>query len=76
MIKIHFYSVSLKIKLILFMKTCNLKFPTLYTFTENMQYIDERTEYVFVFINLVSISSICRKSGWITLWPSIVLVVC
>lgn len=37
MIKIHFYSVLLKTKEFLFMKTCNLEFPTVYTFNDNMQ---------------------------------------
>lgn len=76
MIEIHFYSVALKIKFILFMKTYNLEFSIVYIFNENMQYIDKRIEYIFIFINLVSISSVWRISVWITLWPSTVLVLC
>lgn len=34
------------------MKTCNLEFPTVYNFKENMQYIDIRIEHIFAFINL------------------------
>lgn len=34
------------------MKACNLEFPTVHTFNKNMQHIDIRIEYIFVFINL------------------------
>lgn len=47
--KIHFYSVLIKIKYVLFMKTCNLEFLTVYTFKENMQYTDTGTEYICVY---------------------------
>jgi len=34
------------------MKTCNRKFPTVYIFNENMQYVDIRIEHILMFINL------------------------